>query len=119
MIANKSFIAIPDNAPNPAAALVLADYLSSVDNQASKLQFLGYAPGIDAPLLSEDAQMQLVEAAPELLGVTFAELAEVRVPEANASLVEVLETVWIEVIVQGSERPLLEIVEEALAARQN
>ncbi|MEM7736967.1 MAG: ABC transporter substrate-binding protein [Deinococcota bacterium] len=119
MIANKSFIAIPDNAPNPATALVLADYLSSVENQASKLQFLGYAPGIDAPLLSEDAQMQLAEAAPELLGVTFAELAEVRVPEANASLVEVLETVWIEVIVQGSERPLLDIVEDALAARQN
>jgi putative spermidine/putrescine transport system substrate-binding protein len=118
MIANKSFIAIPSNTPNPAAALLLANYLSSPENQASKLQFLGYAPGIDEPLLNEDQQMTLEQASPELLGVTFSELAERRVPETNASLVDVLETVWLEVIIRGSEEPIEAIIAAALASRE-
>ncbi len=118
MIANKSFIAIPSNTPNPAAALLLANYLSSPENQASKLQFLGYAPGIDEPLLNGDQQMTLEQASPELLGVTFSELAERRVPETNASLVDVLETVWLEVIIRGSEEPIEAIIAAALASRE-
>ena len=39
MIKNKNYLAIPNNASNPAAALVLANYMASVEAQASKLGF--------------------------------------------------------------------------------
>ena len=54
MIKNKNFIGIPRNAPNPAAALVLANYLSSPENQISKLETIGYPLGVDADLLSSE-----------------------------------------------------------------
>ena len=57
MIANKNFIAIPANAPNPAAALVLANLLSEPENQISKLATIGYPLGVDPPLL-ESADQQ-------------------------------------------------------------
>ena len=114
MITNKSFITVPANAPNPAAALVLADYLSSPANQASKLNALGYAPGVDVPLLDEADQAALEAASPDLAGVTFEALSAAQVPEANASIVDIIEAVWLEVIGQGSDRPIEEIVAEAL-----
>ena len=116
MITNKSFISIPSNAPHPAAALVLANLLSSPENQIDKLAALGYAPGVDVALLSEAAQQAVTGAAPDLRGVTFDELAEVEVPEANASLVDVLETVWLEYIERQSTEPLEDIVARAIAA---
>ena len=118
MITNKSFITIPTNAPNPAAALVLANLLSSPKNQVSKLAALGYAPGVDVALLSEAEQEAVTEAAPDLRGVTFEELSEVEVPEANASLVNVLETVWLEYIERQSTEPLDEIVARAVEERR-
>ena len=118
MITNKSFITIPVNAPNPAAALVLAAYLSSAANQVDKLAALGYAPGVDVPLLSEEDQSAMTEAAPDLRGVTFEDLSAAQVPEANASLVDVLETVWIDYIERQSQEPLEELVARAVEARQ-
>ena len=118
MITNKSFITIPSSAPNPAAALVLANLLSSPENQASKLDFLGYAPGVDVPLLDEADQAAIEAASPDLSGVTFSELSEAQVPEANASVVDIIETVWIEVIGQGSDEPLEDIIRRALEARE-
>ena len=118
MITNKSFITVPANAPNPAAALVLADYLSSPENQASKLEALGYAPGVDVPLLDEAAQAAIEAASPDLAGVTFEELSEAQVPEANASIVDVLETVWLEAVEQGSDEALEDIIATALEARE-
>ena len=118
MITNKSFITIPTNAPNPAAALVLADLLSSPENQVDKLAALGYAPGVDVSLLPEAQQQAVSEAAPDLRGITFGELAEVEVPEANASLVDVLETVWLEYIERQSTKSLEDIVTEAIAAQR-
>jgi len=118
MIANKNFIGIPVNAPNPAAALVLSNLLSDPGNQISKLSEIGYALGVDVPLLSEDDQAAVVEAAPDLSGVTFAELAESTVPDTNASLVDVIETVWIEYIERQSEDDLGDIIAAALSATE-
>jgi putative spermidine/putrescine transport system substrate-binding protein len=118
MITNKNFIAIPGNAPNPAAALVLANYLSSPENQISKLVTIGYTLGVDVPLLDPEVQAQVVEVAPPLHGVTDAELAEASVPDTNASLVEIIETVWLEHIERQSPRSIEELVREAFAARQ-
>ena len=117
MLANKSFIAIPINAPHPAAALVLANVLSSPESQISKLGALGYFPGVDVPLLSEVQQAEVEEAAPSLRGLTFEELAANEVPDTNATLIEVIQEVWEGTIAQGSERSLLELVQAAYDAR--
>ena len=41
MIKNKNYLVIPGNAPNPAAAMVMANYMASVDSQATKLEIAG------------------------------------------------------------------------------
>jgi putative spermidine/putrescine transport system substrate-binding protein len=117
MITNKSFIAIPGSAPNPAAALVLANYLSSPENQISKLAALGYGPGVDVPLLSEADQAAVTAASPDLRGVSFEALAQAQVPEANSSLVDVIETVWIDYIERQSRESLATLIARAVEAR--
>jgi putative spermidine/putrescine transport system substrate-binding protein len=118
MITNKSFISVPTSAPNPAAALVLANYLSSPENQVSKLAALGYGPGVDVPLLSQADQTAIAEASPDLRGVTFEALSQAQVPEANSSLVDVIETVWIDYIERQSEESLATLVTKAIEARR-
>ena len=95
MIKNKNFIGVPINAPNPAAAMVLANLLSSPENQISKLGAIGYVLGIDADLLSPEQQAQIDAVAPSLMGVTYDELGAATVPDTNASLVDVIEGTWV------------------------
>jgi putative spermidine/putrescine transport system substrate-binding protein len=113
MIKNKNFIGIPLNAPHPAAALVLANYLASPENQISKLAVIGYPLGVDPELLSEEDQKAAIKAAPDLAGLTFSELAEATVPDTNASLVDIIETVWVEYIEQQSPKSFEDIVQAA------
>ncbi len=118
MIKNKNFIGIPLNAPNPAAALVLADYLSSPANQISKLATIGYTMGVDADLLSPEDQQAALDIAPSLAGLTFDDLASATVPDTNASLVDVIETVWVEYIERQSATPFEEIVAAAFEGKE-
>ncbi len=111
MITNKSFISIPINAPHPAAALVLANYLSEPDNHISKLATVGFPVGLDTPLLSKEEQIAVSEAAPSLQGVKLAELADAAVPDTNALLIDIIEQVWIEYIERQSSKPLAEIIQ--------
>lgn len=98
MIKNKNFIGVPVNAPNPAAAMVLANLLASPENQISKLGAIGYVLGIDADLLDAEQQAQIDAVAPSLMGVTYDELGAATVPDTNASLVSIIEGTWIEFI---------------------
>ncbi len=118
MLANKSYLAIPATAPHPAAALVLANLLSSPESHTDKLTALGYFPGVDLPLLTPAQQAAVEGAAPDLRGVTFDELAQFEVPDTNASLVEIIEAVWLEYIAQDSQRPFEEIVASAFEANR-
>ena len=95
MIKNKNFIGVPVNAPNPAAAMVLANLLASPENQLSKLGAIGYVLGIDADLLSPEQQAQIDAVAPSLMGVTYDQLGAATVPDTNASLVDVIEGTWV------------------------
>jgi putative spermidine/putrescine transport system substrate-binding protein len=95
MIKNKSFIGVPGNAPNPAAAMVLANLLASPANQIDKLATIGYALGIDADLLTPEEQASIDEVAPGLMGISYAELGAATVPDTNASLVELIEATWV------------------------
>ncbi|MBA2666045.1 MAG: ABC transporter substrate-binding protein [Trueperaceae bacterium] len=94
MIKNKNFIGVPINAPNPAAAMVLANVLASPENQISKLGTIGYVLGIDADLLTAEQQAEIDAVAPSLVGITYDELGAVTVPDTNASLVDVIEGTW-------------------------
>ena len=117
MIANKSYLAIPANAPNPAAALVLADWMTSVDAQAGKLAATGFPPALDPWMLPEADAARLAEASPGLVGVTREALDANAAPDLHATLVDVVEAVWLDVIERGDDAPLEEIVARALAAR--
>ena len=115
MIKNKNYLAIPSNAPNPAAALVLVNYMSSVDSQISKLSLLGNPPGIDIWRLPPADARRLQEVEPPHFGVTAASLDANIAPDTNASLVDVIKGVWLEYIERGSTRPFEEIVAAVMA----
>ena len=113
MIKNKNYLAIPANAPNPGAALVLADWMTSVEAQASKLQMTGMPAGIDGWKLDEASATSLAEASPGLVGVTQSELDANAAPDTNASLVDVIEATWLEYIERDSSDPIEVIVTRA------
>jgi putative spermidine/putrescine transport system substrate-binding protein len=114
MIKNKNYLAIPANAPNPAAALVMADYMTSVDAQVSKLKFTGMPPGVDPWKLSEEDAQALTEASPGLIGVTQEELDANTAPDTNATLVDVIEASWLEYIERDSTDSIDVIVSRAV-----
>ena len=115
MIKNKNYLAIPANAPNPAAAIVLADWMASVEAQVGKLRATGFPPGIDPFLLSEADAGALDEASPGFVGITQAELDANAAPDTNATLVDVIEAVWLDVIERDSEQTVEAIVERVVA----
>jgi putative spermidine/putrescine transport system substrate-binding protein len=113
MITDKSFLAIPANAPNPAAALVAINALSSPESHLSKLVDIGYAPGLDLPLLELETQDRFMREAPDLVGVSADELASLEVPNVNAGLVDIIDSVWLEFIAERTTRPFEDIVGDA------
>lgn len=114
MIKNKNYLAIPANAPNPAASLVLTNYMASVESQATKLKFTGMPPGVDPWKLSDEDVQALTEASPGLIGVTQAELDENTAPDTNATLVDVIEATWLEYIERDSSDAIDVIVARAV-----
>ncbi|NNJ69354.1 MAG: extracellular solute-binding protein, partial [Boseongicola sp.] len=115
MIKNKNYLVIPGNAPNPAAALVMTNYMASVEAQASKLEIAGMPPGIDPWTLSDDEVAQLTDASPGFVGITQAELDANTAPDTNATLVDVIEATWLEYIERDSADSIEEIVERAVS----
>lgn len=117
MIKNKNYLVIPGNAPNSAAALVLANWMTSVDSQASKLAEVGMPSGIDSWTLSAGEAKLIASSSPGLVGVTQADLDANAAPDTNATLVDVIEATWLEVIERDSTAPIAEIVTTAYANR--
>tara|TARA_R110002051_G_scaffold136488_6_gene209166 strand:- start:11163 stop:12470 length:1308 start_codon:yes stop_codon:yes gene_type:complete len=114
MIKNKNYLAIPSNAPNPAAAMIMVNYMTSVEAQTSKLKFTGMPPGVD-PWKLEDADVAaLTAASPGLIGVTQAELDANTAPDTNATLVDVIEATWLEYIERDSTDDIPTIVARAV-----
>jgi len=113
MIKNKNYLAIPANAPNPAATLIMIDYMTSVEAQTTKLKFTGMPPGIDPWKISEAENDALTKASPGLFGVTQADLDANTAPDTNASLVDVIEATWLEYIERDSTDSIDAIVARA------
>lgn len=114
MIKNKNYLVIPANAPNPAATIVMTNYMSSVDAQVSKLKYTGMPPGIDPWTLSDADVQALTDASPGLIGVTQAELDANTAPDTNATLVDVIEATWLEYIERDSTESIEAIVASAV-----
>ncbi len=117
MRVNKSFLAIPANAPNPAAALLLADHLSSFESHLSKLDLIGYPVALDLPRLSSEQRDAILAASPDLRGVTYDDLARNAIPDMHASWVPLIDRVWERWIAAASPRPFAEVVASALDPR--
>jgi putative spermidine/putrescine transport system substrate-binding protein len=95
-IFNTHFTAIPFNAPNKAGAMVLADFLVSVDAQVSKFkpENWGDFTVLDLERLnpSDRQRFEAVELGPATL--TPDQLAKTAVPEIPAPYLEALERDW-------------------------
>jgi len=95
-IYNTHFTTIPFNAPNPAGAMVAADYLLSPRAQLSKFdpQEWGDFPALDLSRLDESwrARFQAVDLGPATLKPE--ELAQAAVPEIPSDYLEALEAGW-------------------------
>ncbi|MCA1788119.1 MAG: ABC transporter substrate-binding protein, partial [Desulfobacteraceae bacterium] len=95
-IYNTHFTAIPFNAPNKAGAMVLADFLISVDAQLSKHHpdNWGDFPALDLDRLTsaDRGRFEAVDLGPATLAPD--QLAAVAVPEIPAAYLEALEQDW-------------------------
>ncbi len=114
MRVNKSFLAIPANAPHPAAALLLADELSSVESHLSKLALIGFPIALDLPRLSPEQRAAALEVSPDLRGLSYDDLAEHAVPDMHASWVPLIDRLWERWIAQGSGEPFADLVARLL-----
>lgn len=95
-IYNTHFTAIPFNSPNKAGAMVLANFLISVDAQLSKYdpENWGDFPALDLDRLTpaQRNQFQSVDLGPATLGSD--QLDPVAVPEIPSAYLEALEQGW-------------------------
>lgn len=100
--ANISYVAIPFNAPNPAGAMVLANFLLSPDYQISMadVNSLGWGVAIDPAKLSAEQQAQLASAPRGVATLPSDVLRGAALPEARASWVAPIEAGWTENVLQ-------------------
>ena len=115
MRVNKSFLAIPANAPNPAAALVLADHLSSLASHLSKLELIGFPLALDLETLSPAERAAVDAVSPDLRGLSYDELAANAVPDMHVSWVRIVDRLWERWIAQASDATWDEVVASVLA----
>ncbi len=98
---DSSFTAIPSNASNPAAAMVLADLLAGPEGQLEKFkpEVWGSPPLIDRRLLPADLQQQF-DAVEANYGLPLQELTAATVPIVNAEYTLRLEKLWEDQVVR-------------------
>lgn len=107
MIGDFNYVAIPYNAPNKAAALVLANLILRPDRQALQVvpeNGFGLAYGIDVSRVSDEADVAALAAASEMLGDAAADpnrLAGALVSDIAAEYQVLIETDWEANVLQG------------------
>ena len=97
-IGNTHYVAVPFNAPNKSAALVLIHHIISAEMQMSKYDVSNWGdlPVFDVNRLSP-AQMAALGAIDNGLGILSpGELAARRMPEVSAAKIPIIEQLWIE-----------------------
>ena len=107
MIGDFNYVAIPYNAPNKAAALVLADLILRPDRQALQVvpeNGFGLAFGIDVSRVTDEAHVAALAAASESLGDAAADparLAGALVSDIAAEYQALIEADWEANVLQG------------------
>jgi putative spermidine/putrescine transport system substrate-binding protein len=107
-IGDFNYVAIPANAPNPAAALVLANLILDPSMQALQLDpanGFGLGFGIDISKVDDDAQRKLLDDAADGRGEAAApveELAASRVSDGAAEYQDLVEEGWRREVVGGT-----------------
>jgi len=101
-IGNTHYVAIPFNAPNKDAALVLINHIISADMQISKydVRNWGDLPVFDASRLS-DAEKKALDGIDNGIGILSpSELQKKRVPEIQAEKVAIIEKLWYDYVLK-------------------
>ena len=94
-ISNTHFLTIPENAPNKEGAMVLINFLMSIDAQASKTNTANWG----------DMTVLDMNKVPNEEKSKFSETAEFgkTLPELNAGLVPIIEKIWTEEVLQNGK----------------
>jgi putative spermidine/putrescine transport system substrate-binding protein len=102
-ISNNNFVAIPFNAPNPAAAMVLANYMLSEDYQIVMVDpdLWGWLSPINPTVYSQEFQdaVNAMERHPATLPSDV--LNSHTLPEPNGAWVTAMEQGWIENVLEN------------------
>jgi len=97
-IGNSHYLAVPFNAPEKAAALLVMDYLQSPEAQVEKMKATvwGDMPAFDVTKVNNDLldQIKDIENKPGVLSLE--ELTQKRNPEMKAQYIEWIKELWIE-----------------------
>jgi len=107
MIGDFNYVAIPYNAPNKAAALLLADLILRPDRQAEQVvpeNGFGLAFGIDVSRVTDEADLAALEAAVNSLGDAAADPADLAaslVSDIAAEYQALVEADWEAKVLQG------------------
>jgi putative spermidine/putrescine transport system substrate-binding protein len=94
---NNHYVAIPFNAPNKAAAMVLANILASPEAQGLKIDPKNWGDGtvLDISKLSSEDKKIFDNVELSEVSLTFEELGKRRIPELPAKYVDIIEEEWI------------------------
>lgn len=98
-IGNTNYIAIAQNAPNKAGAMVAVNEVLSAKQQASKYQIAQYIPVVDYDKLSAPEKELFDRIDTGKGNIPQDELLEKRLPEMPAALVPIIEEIWLEEVV--------------------
>ncbi len=99
-IGNSHYLAIPYNSPQKAAALLVIDFLQSLEAQTEKLkpEVWGDMPAFDAIKLSEDHVLQLEMDTKSPASISMEELTAKRLPEMKSQYIDWIKELWVEEI---------------------
>jgi len=98
-IGNTNYIAIAQNSPNKAGAMVVINEILSAETQASQFSALKTLPVVDYNKLSAD-EKKLYQAVDLGKGsIPQDELLAKRIPEMPAKLIPIIEQIWLEEVV--------------------
>lgn len=99
-IGNYSYLAVPFNAANPAAAMVVINYLISPEHELEQMRVLGDIPPLLLERLSAEQQRQAQAAQPGPATLPMAELQAHQLPEPDAEYTRRLQEDWRKQVLQ-------------------
>jgi putative spermidine/putrescine transport system substrate-binding protein len=98
-VGNTNYIAIAENSPNKAGALVAVNEILSAEMQSSQFSTLKSLPVVDYNKLNSEEKAQFDSVDTGKGTISQDELLAKRMPEMPAKLVPIIEEIWLEEVV--------------------